>query len=233
MSRAGDDEIELLPFPEEAVRQLLVVKQELVVVKLILRLFGYIILIRNVLFVSHCRREHPSGVERRVIIMVNFRRIALIPQYIGQRLVKVIGYIVKSISAGTAEEGPGIDAEFSIERPDAAIARSIEFGKIHSFCHQPRNGGGMLSDHPVVHGFHQYQNHIFPLEQSGHGIVLAFFLGIKKGIQSFLCLLLGLGIGRCDGIQIIGIDIFHRCLVDTADLIQPMGVKHVFISRFR
>ena len=34
--------------------------------------------------------------------------------------------------------------------------------------HQVADGGGMVTDHPVVHGFHQHQHHILARQETGH-----------------------------------------------------------------
>ena len=98
--------------------------------------------------------------------------VALPAQQGGQGLGIFVGHIVEGIAACTAQKGAGVDAELCIEGADAAVDRGVKMGEVDSLCHKAVDGLGILPNHPVVHGLHQHQNHIFPCQKAGHFIFL-------------------------------------------------------------
>ena len=233
MSGTGNDEVQLGPLPEEAFRQLLVVKQQLIVIEAVLVIGADIVLVGYVLLIAHGLGEDAPGIKGGVVIVVNQSGIALLTQKAGQGLVKVVGHIVEGVTALTAEEGAGVDAELGVERPHTAIAGGVEPGEGNALGHQLLQRGGVLPDHPVIHGFHQHQNHVFALQKAGHFIVRRFFPGIKVGVYILSGLFLGLGVARGKGIDVVGVKILHPGLVNAADLIKPVGAEHILIGGLR
>ena len=235
MRGAGDDEIELRPLPEEFPVQLLVVKQQQVIIQQILRVLfiRHVIPVADVFLIAHGHRENPAAVEGRIVIVEGLGGVSLPAQQACQGLVKMVGHIVKGVSPLTAQEGAGIDAELGIEGPDATVNRGVEVGEVDALLHQAAEGGGMLPDHPVIHGLHQHQHHIFPLQQARHGVGAAVGLAGKIGVDLLPGRRPGGSISRGLGIDHIGVNILGKGLVQSADLIQPVGVEHIAVSRLR
>ena len=90
----------------------------------------------------------------------------------------------------------------------------------------------MLPDHPVIHGLHQHQDHIFSFQQAGHGILAAGCLLGKIAVNLGGSLGLGLCMGRSKGIDFVGIQILDQGLVQAADLVKAVGVEHIVIGGF-
>ncbi len=238
VGRAGYDEIQR-PFlvPEELIPQTLVTEQNQIVIQklglFLLVVLRQIVRVIHIFVIAHGQGVDTPGVEIGVIIVEHLGIIALFRQLGCQGLAVVIGDVVKGIAALATEEGAGIDAELRIEGADTAVAGGVEIGEIDALIHQLPDGGGVVADHPVVHGFHQHQHYVFALQKTGHGIVRRLAPLLKVGLDGLLCFSLGQGIARGDGVDHIVIQILDCGLVNTADLVQPVGVEHIVIGRFR
>ncbi len=136
--------------------------------------------------------------------------VSLPGQQAGQGLGIAVGHIVKGVATLAAEEGAGVDAEFRVEGADAAITRGVEPGELDAFLHEPAQGGGVLADHPVVHGLHQHQHHVFPRQGPGHGIVRRGGLLGEVGIHLLHASFPNLGVAGGVGVDFVDADVFPR-----------------------
>ena len=236
MGGAGDDEIQpLLPLPEKFLPQPGFRKQDQLVIELLLAflfaVLGQIVGIIHIVLVAHGLAEHIPAVKIGVVVVEGFGRIPLPCQHGSQGLVIGIGHIVEGIAALAGQEGAGVDAELGVEGPDAAVGGRIKGSKVDALCHQLGNGGGMVADHPVIHGFHQHQHDVFVLQQARHVIGLNFRPGFKISIDLLPGFLLLLPMGRCQGVEHIGRQILCHGVPDTTDLIEPVGAEHILVGR--
>ena len=90
---------------------------------------------------------------------------------------------------------------------------------------------GILPNHPVVHGLHQHQNHIFPCQKAGHFIVFRGVFLRKPGIHLRPARFVGFGIRRGQRVDVVGVNILAQGLVHAADLVKPVGIEHILICR--
>ena len=158
------------------------------------------------------------------------RAVALLPQQVSQRLPEIVGHIVKGVTALAAQERAGIDAEFRVECADSAVDGSIESCKIDPLCHQTVQRGSILAKHPVVHGLHQHQNHVFPRQQAGHFVFHRLVLFREIPVNLLMPCLVGLLVGWGQRIDGVGVNVLAQCLVQAADLIEPVGVEQVLVG---
>ena len=157
--------------------------------------------------------------------------ISLLRQQAGKGLAVGVRDVVESIAALTAQERSGIHAELRIEGADAAVARRVEVGERNTLGHEPFQRGGVLPDHPVVHGLHEHQNHVFPFQQAGHFVVAAHSPTRKIGVDLRFPCLLRRGVAWRQGVDAVFVDVLFQRLVQTADLIQPVGIEHIVVGR--
>ena len=151
------------------------------------------------------------------------------PQKACQGLVVGVGDIVEGIAACAAEEGAGVKAELRVKGADAAVGRCIQICKVDTLLHKTVDRRCKLSQHPVVHGLHQHNNDIFPGQKPCHFIGFLLLLPGKPCMNLLFCFLLSATVARGQGIDPVGIEILGHGLIQSANLIQPMGVKHILI----
>ena len=75
---------ETIAIPEEIIRNLCIIKQELVTVQILFRFLRHIILIAHIFFVTHGGREYTPAVEIGRIVVIDLGAVSLRPQYAGQ-----------------------------------------------------------------------------------------------------------------------------------------------------
>ena len=232
MGRTGDDEVQgRLPLPEEFGIQTGIVKQQLIVIQKVFLVRTDVVPVADVFRIPHGGREHAAAVEAGIVIVEGLGRIPLLRQQAGEGLAVGVRDVVESIAALTAQERAGIHAELRIEGADAAVARRVEVGERNTLGHEPFQRGGVLPDHPVVHGLHEHQNHVFPFQQAGHFVVAAHSPVGKIGVDLRFPCLLRRGVAWRQGVDAVFVDVLFQRLVQAADLIQPVGIEHVVIGR--
>ena len=158
------------------------------------------------------------------------RAVARLPQQKRQRLPEIVGHVVEGVAALAAEEGAGVDAEFRVKGADAAVCRGVKPGKIDALGHEAVQGGGILPQHPVVHGLHQHQNHVFPGKQASHFVFHRLVFILEISVNLLPPCLVSFGVGRGQGINGVGVDVLAQCLVQAADLIEPVCVEQVLVG---
>ena len=169
MRRAGDDEVEGLTLPEEQVVQFRNVEQQGIAVESVL-IIG-VVGVGVVSVVTQGWFEDTAAVEVGGVVVEGFGAVAVCHQLGSDGLIEMVGHIVKHIGAGGGQINAGIETEFGVDGPGAAVAGGIEVGEVDALVHQTVEGGGILrGDGIVIHGLHQYQNDIFTLKDAGHFI---------------------------------------------------------------
>ena len=229
MRRTGNDEIEGRALPEEQIVQVRIIEEIALVVQVFL--IFRIIFVGVVLVVAHSRLKNTPAVERGFIVMEDLGGIAIVHKLGSHGLVKMIGHIIKDIMAVGRQINAGICAEFRVQRPGATVEGGVEIGEVDAFLHEAGDGGSIFFiDHPVIHGFHQYQHHILAFENAGHGVILHFSPLFKKCIYRFhfgAQFNLVTGQGRID---LMLPEVPEGQLVNATNIIHTLGIVHGIVS---
>ena len=230
----GDDKIQgWTSLPEKFIAKGFIVEQQAVVVQgvfpLLLPHSRKEILITDIFLVAQRLRENTPAVKCGRIVVKYLGAVALFCQQTCQRLIIGVCDIIKGIAACTAEEGAGVKAELRVKGADAAVGRCIQICKVDTLLHKTVDRRRKLPQHPVVHGLHQHNNDIFPGQNPCHFIGFLLLLPGKPCMNLLFCFLLSATVARGQGIDPVGIDILGHGLIQSANLIQPMGVKHILI----